>query len=332
MGVMFVSGDLAWRVDACSVYFDRMLLRGWAFHGQDPISSVSLVFDSSGHEVPLARYGLASADVAAAFPSRRHTEACRFDEWITAPVEDLGAPFHLRFRLASGAEIIGADALTNAAVGDPYFQCWENFIALLPAFSAGTVLEIGSRARSAITRRHRIPAHLDYVGLDILPGPNVDVVGDAHELATIFPERRFVAVFSTSVFEHLLMPWKVVLELNRVLVPGGLVYTSTHQTWPMHEEPWDFWRFSPHSWQALFNAATGYELVEAVAGEPARVHPIRGSLVTRDMPSSTAYLGSAAIARKVGETRLEWPVSTRDVTSTSYPKGELARPPTPERP
>lgn len=329
---MFVSGDLVWRIDACSVYFDRMLVRGWAFHGRDPICAATLVFEGSGHEVPLISFGLASADVAAAFPERAHTASCRFDEWITAPAENLGAPFHLRFRLASGAEVIGPDALTNAAAGDPYFQCWENFIALLPAFSSGTVLEIGSRARSAITRRHRIPAHLDYVGLDILPGPNVDIVGDAHELAAIFRDRRFVAVFSTSVFEHLLMPWKVAVELNRVLVPGGIVYTSTHQTWPMHDEPWDFWRFSRHSWQALFNAATGFEIVEAVVGEPAKVHPVRGSPVTRDMPASPAYLGSASIVRKVAETRLDWPVTTRSVTETFYPAGELARPPTTEQP
>ena len=329
---MFVSGDLVWRIDACSVYFDRMLVRGWALHGRDPIVGATLIFDGSGREVRLSSYGLASSDVAAAFPDREHTAQCRFDEWISAPLEDLGAPFHLRFTLASGATIIGPDALTNAAAGDPYFQCWENFIALLPQFSSGTVLEIGSRARSAITRRHRIPAHLDYVGLDILAGPNVDVVGDAHELGSVFCDRRFVAVFSTSVFEHLLMPWKVALELNRVLVPGGIVYTSTHQTWPMHEEPWDFWRFSRHSWQALFNPATGFEILEAVAGEPARVHPIRGSLVTRDMPSSPAYLGSASIVRKVAETSLTWPVTTRAVTATSYPAGELAQPPTPERP
>ena len=56
------------------------------------------------------------------------------------------------------------------------------------------------------------------------------------------------------------------------------------------------------------------------------------SLVTRDMPSSPAYLGSASIVRKLAETSLTWPVTTRAVTATSYPAGELAQPPTPERP
>ena len=34
------------------------------------------------------------------------------------------------------------------------------------------------------------------------------------------------------------MPWKVVLELNRVMAEGGLLFTATHHTWPPHELPW----------------------------------------------------------------------------------------------
>jgi SAM-dependent methyltransferase len=328
---MYISGDVIWRIDACSVYFDRMLVRGWAFHSGLVITKLRLVFDHSGREVPLQSYGLASPDVAAVFRGRSHAEAGRFDEWIEGSVDDLGTSFHLVFTLADGSEVIGPDGLTNAAMGDPYFQSWENFLLRLNDFRSGTVLEVGSRARSAVTRRHRIPSHLSYVGLDIMSGPNVDVVGDAHELASIFAGQRFVAVFSASVFEHLLMPWKVAVEINRVLEPGGLVYTSTHQTWPMHEEPWDFWRFSRHSWSALFNPATGFEVVEAVVGEPARVHPVRGSPVTRDMPASPAYLGSAALVRKIAETTLQWPVPVATATSTSYPAGQLDQPPTTDR-
>ncbi|MEO6244581.1 MAG: methyltransferase domain-containing protein [Opitutaceae bacterium] len=143
-----------------------------------------------------------------------------------------------------------------------------------------------------------------------------------------FPNtRRFVAAFFFSVFEHLAMPWNVALELNRVLEPGGLVFTATHPTYPMHEEPWDFWRFSPPSWQTLFNAATGFEIVEAVCGEPARVHACRTNPVTRDIPGSAkAYLGSASIARKISDTALAWPVPVGTAARDSYPAGELAQP------
>ncbi|MDD3179130.1 MAG: methyltransferase domain-containing protein [Opitutaceae bacterium] len=185
------------------------------------------------------------------------------------------------------------------------------------------------RARSAITRRNLVPAKLGYVGLDILPGPNVDLVGDAHCLSTLVGSKKFVAAFSLFVFEHLAMPWKVVIELNRVLAPGGLVLVNTHQTWPLHEEPWDFWRFSAYSWQCLFNPMTGFELVETAHGEPARVHPLWDTPALRglELEKSPAYLHTTVIARKIRETTLEWPVPTAIAAPGCYPKGELTEPP-----
>jgi hypothetical protein len=320
----------AWKIDECAVYFDRLKLRGWGVHEPHPIVRVEIEFEGSPTRFPVAGYGQPSPDVAAAVhPSA--TQA-RFEAWVHAPAELLGHPFQLVFTLANGEERLGRDALTNGAQGDPYFQVWENFIARLDHFSEGTVLEVGSRARSAITWRHRVPAQLGYVGLDILPGPNVDVVGDAHELTALFPPGRFVAAYSLSVFEHLAMPWKVAVELNRSLAPGGLVFSMSHQSWPVHEEPWDFWRFSRHTWQTLFNPATGFEILEAVQGEPARIHACRTTTVTKGLPDSPAYLGSACIARKVAETTLSWPVPTSLAAASMYPAGELREPPTPNRP
>lgn len=318
-----------WKVDECAVYFDRMHVRGWCAHAAQPVTRVELRFDESGIVIPLGTYGQASPDVAAAVgPFGTHA---RFDEWVHAPAHVLGRSFSLRFVLADGTEQQGVDALTNAAHGDPYFQGWENFLAMLGTFPSGAVLEVGSRARSAVTRRHRVPACLEYVGLDILPGPNVDVVGDAHELSSIFREKRFVAVFSASVFEHLAMPWKVALEMNRILAPGGIVYTSSHQTWPLHEEPWDFWRYSKNTWKALFNEATGFEILEAVMGEPARIHACRTSSITQAMPDCVAYLGSSSLVRKIRDTELSWPVPLDVAADAAYPAGELSVAPTQDR-
>ena len=320
---------MQWKIDECAVYFDRLHLRGWCHHAGVPIERVELIYPDAAITLPVASFGQPSDDVAAGLGPT--AARARFDEWLTAPAEALGQAFILRFTLADGSTRLGEDALTNAAWGDPYFQSWENFITHLGTFPRGAVLEVGSRARSAITRSHRIPPQLTYVGMDILPGPNVDIVGDAHELAQLLGDRKFVAIFSTSVFEHLLMPWKVALEMNRVLEPGGIVYTSTHQTWPIHEEPWDFWRYSKTTWQALFNSATGFEILEAVVGEPARIHACRTSSVTRDMPHSPAYLGSASLVRKISDTALTWPVPVATATATMYPAGELTVAPTTNR-
>jgi hypothetical protein len=315
---------LHWKIDECAAYFDRLRLCGWCHNSSSPIVRVDVVFSDGETVRPVTSFGQPSPDVAAAVDAA--AVHARFAEWLTVSPDLVGRPFVLKFWLADGSFLLGEDTFTNAAHGDPYYQSWENFFSRLSALPPGAVLEIGSRARTGVTQRHRIPAHLDYVGLDLLPGPNVDRVGDAHELSTLFGRDRFVAVFSLSVFEHLAMPWKVAVEINRVLQQGGLVFTMSHQTWPPHEEPWDFWRFSRHSWQTLFNPATGFEIVEAVCGEPARLHPVRATPVTRDMPASLCWLGSTCLARKVKDTTLDWPVPMRTATAGNYPVGETILP------
>jgi len=306
-----------WKIDEFAPYFDRMRLRGWCFAAGMEIVAVEVLFPTATGSVPLRSYGQPSPDVAAALDPAAHH--CRFDEWVELPK---AGDFTLRLRFANGQTWQSGSAYDNARAGDAGYACWQHFFELLRGFDSGDVLEIGSRARSGITRRHLVPEKLGYVGLDIMPGPNVDLVGDAHELSAIVGGRKFVAAFSLSVFEHLAMPWKVVLELNRALAAGGLVFVNTPQTWPLHDEPWDFWRFSIHSWPCLFNARTGFEIIRAGQGEPARVHPMWDAPVVRDMPLSPAYLGSNVIARKISETSLAWPVPTGIAAAGAYPPGE----------
>jgi len=73
------------------------------------------------------------------------------------------------------------------------------------AGTKGQFLEIGSRARSGVNYKSWFPDDIDYVGIDIAAGPNVDVVGDAHHLSRLL-NGKFAFVFSIAVFEHILMP------------------------------------------------------------------------------------------------------------------------------
>src|SRR5262249_19828853 len=130
---------------------------------------------------------------------------------------------------------------------DPYHELNRRFVSCLKE-RKGTLLEIGSRARSGNIRRDSLPAGMSYVGLDVKAGDNVDVVGDAHELSELFSPERFDAIMSFATFQHLIMPWKVAIEMNRVLRVGGLVFITSHQTWPMCDVPWDFWRYSDRAW------------------------------------------------------------------------------------
>ena len=127
-----------------------------------------------------------------------------------------------------------------------------------------TSFEIGGRDRSQRTIKEKFP-NAEYVVVDIVAGENVDVVADAHQLSSVFENSSFDFVISASVFEHLLMPWKVALEINKILRPGGSLWISSHQTVGLHDSPWDYWRFSRDSWTGIFNKNTGFEIVATVS-------------------------------------------------------------------
>jgi SAM-dependent methyltransferase len=102
--------------------------------------------------------------------------------------------------------------------------------------------------------RHYI-ASKNYVGIDVISG---DVRGDAMCL----PVKNTVAdvVLSSQVLEHLPYPRKFFSEVSRVLKPNGVIILTTPMIWPLHDEPRDFWRFTPHS-LALLADEVGLEVI-----------------------------------------------------------------------
>ena len=193
------------------------------------------------------------------------------------------------------------------------------FTQLVQSFESGNILEIGSRARSGNTYKWFLPEGCKYVGFDIKEGENVDVTGDAHQLSDHFEKRHFDAVYSISTFEHLLMPWKVAVEMNRVMKLGAIGFVGSHQAWPLHEEPWDFWRFSNTSWNAIFNKLTGFEIIEVGLVDRARIAPVNFNHVTYRLDETFAYLHSNVLFRKVGESVLDWPATASQVIDSDYP-------------
>ena len=105
----------------------------------------------------------------------------------------------------------------------------QRFNDLLNERSITTMLDLGGRDRSGLDRRQQYP-NQNVTVIDIHPGDNVDIVGDAHELTDLLQPQSFGAVISVAVFEHLAMPWKVVLGMNHCLQNNGLGFIVTHQT------------------------------------------------------------------------------------------------------
>ena len=180
------------------------------------------------------------------------------------------------------------------------------------------ILDIGGRDRSQRTYKEFFP-NAEYVVVDIVDGENVDVVADAHNLSSVFENSSFDFVFSTFVFEHLLMPWKVALEINKILRVGGSLWVQSHQTLGLHDCPWDYWRFSSESWASLFNQNTGFEIVETISDHEMYIIPFLTRNEMFDAEKAVGYELSAVHAVKVCDTELNWDTSLTDLVTTKYP-------------
>ena len=213
--------------------------------------------------------------------------------------------------------------LVKQGAKDPYHGVFREFVSLAESSPEYSILEVGSRNVTGITRRGIFPSSGNYVGFDIHDGEGVDVVGDAHSLSSYFTPGQFDFVYSISVLEHLLFPWKAVMEMNKVLNTGGYVFLSTHPVWPAHELPWDFWRFPPNGFHAMLNKFTGFEIVSLSEGLPCKMYSLAEDAPTRTNHLATLYQGVSVVARKVGEYRsdlLKWDIDAGDVLDTIYPK------------
>jgi hypothetical protein len=86
------------------------------------------------------------------------------------------------------------------------------------------ILEVGSREVTGKSDARRRFSNAEYVGFDYYPGPNVDIVGDAHKLSHYFIDKKFDIIYSSAVFEHFAMPWLVATEISKLLKVGGVVF------------------------------------------------------------------------------------------------------------
>jgi ubiquinone/menaquinone biosynthesis C-methylase UbiE len=132
------------------------------------------------------------------------------------------------------------------------------FIEWLREIPAARVLELGTRrSNPAVATHHRVWAAADahYLMADFQNGMDVDVVADAHTLGETFPAGSFDAVVASSVFEHIQRPWIAAREIAKVLKPRGKAFIQTHQSFPVHGFPNDYWRFTTAALETIFGDA-----------------------------------------------------------------------------
>ena len=86
--------------------------------------------------------------------------------------------------------------------------------------------------------------------IDIDPKRMPDVVMDVMQLG--FSNDTFDLVFALEVLEHVTDPRLAVSNLYNVLKPGGKVVVSTPFILGIHDEPYDFYRYTKYGLLCLF--------------------------------------------------------------------------------
>jgi hypothetical protein len=177
------------------------------------------------------------------------------------------------------------------------------------------ILEFGTRrSKPSLCTSHkeellRLNPDAVHTGTDLRPGIDVDVVADAHRLSSVFRAAEFDGFISASVFEHLRWPWVAIMELNHVIRLGGLGYVQTHHTFPVHDHPNDYWRFSTEALATLFCDDLGWRVLKSDYDFPCEIVP--PARVAEWNPAAHAYLNVNVTVEKVGEVdrdRYRWPV------------------------
>jgi hypothetical protein len=186
------------------------------------------------------------------------------------------------------------------------------------------VLEIGARVVTGYCFRSHF-SKAEYIGFDFYADKNVDVVGDAHKLATYFREdEKFDLIFSSAVFEHLYMPWVVAREIHKLLKVGGCVFIETVFSFSSHERPWNFFQFSDVGLRVLFNNAMGFELIDSGMSNPMRGYfSGKADEYLRYSPVVELYCHSGILCRKTREvSNFEWTDCNIDdiVDGSRYPQ------------
>jgi len=98
------------------------------------------------------------------------------------------------------------------------------------------------------------------VGFDIAERKNVDIVGDVHNLP--FENEKFDIILCTEVLEHSHSPHIAIKEMKRVLKPGGSLILTTRFIFPIHDAPYDFYRYTKYGLWHLFRDWEILELEE----------------------------------------------------------------------
>jgi len=128
----------------------------------------------------------------------------------------------------------------------------------VPMYSKGKLLDIGCGNKPYLDFFKNITT--SYIGCDIVQSSKnvVDDLCPATEL--VYADNTFDTVFSTQVMEHVADHQGMIREAYRVLKKDGHAIFTVPFAWELHEQPYDFFRFTRYGLKEIFEK-NGFEIV-----------------------------------------------------------------------
>jgi SAM-dependent methyltransferase len=105
-----------------------------------------------------------------------------------------------------------------------------------------------------------------YQGLDMIEGPNVDIVSKGPYDFGIY--KQFDVIVSGNCLEHVEAPWKWIKEVVKVMKRGGIICIITPFSLGEHRYPVDCWRILPDGYRYLLEKENNFTILETKLNRP----------------------------------------------------------------
>lgn len=169
----------------------------------------------------------------------------RLDAWIARNRRQID----LDLRRSDRRAYISATALAQYRITVPLAQ----------TYVSGALIDLGC---GVMPYRAVLEPHVTrYDSLD--PRPQVTGItyqADLQDMA-IVPAATYDSAICFEVLEHVPDPFKALTEIHRVLRPGATLIVSVPHLSRLHEEPYDFFRYTHYGLRAMFERA-GFDVLQ----------------------------------------------------------------------
>ena len=143
-----------------------------------------------------------------------------------------------------------------------YLSFNKDLYTAIQKYAKGILVDIGCGNKPyEIWTKEKVA---EYICCDVVQSSSnkVDVLCQANNIP--LESNSFDTVLSTQVIEHVEDHQGLVNEAYRLLKPNGYFILSGPMYWNLHEEPYDFFRFTKHGFKYILEKA-GFEVCEIVS-------------------------------------------------------------------